>query len=177
MARQLQLIAGLVLTAVLLSLLSYQFSVTKVQENEPIELLRSLRAKLAEAEVRAASAEARVMTLGSKLALVDPSAAAETAAAAAAASTALSSSQSAAATPAPAAVQYIHTISTLSPHAKPGDLMMMTYATGGVREMLYNWVLHVQRLGERARAIRHTLRSPPHWILQRASTATHTVAC
>ena len=25
--------------------------------------------------------------------------------------------------------------------------MMMTYATGGVREMLYNWVLHVQRLG------------------------------
>ena len=28
-----------------------------------------------------------------------------------------------------------------------GDLMMMTYATGGVREMLYNWVLHVQRLG------------------------------
>ena len=25
--------------------------------------------------------------------------------------------------------------------------MMTTYATGGVREMLYNWVLHVQRLG------------------------------
>jgi hypothetical protein len=25
--------------------------------------------------------------------------------------------------------------------------MMMTYATGGVREMLHNWVLHVQRLG------------------------------
>ncbi|EOD25951.1 hypothetical protein EMIHUDRAFT_237370 [Emiliania huxleyi CCMP1516] len=25
--------------------------------------------------------------------------------------------------------------------------MMMTYATGGVREMLHNWVLHVERLG------------------------------
>ena len=35
----------------------------------------------------------------------------------------------------------------MPPGIKPGDLMMTTYATGGVREMLYNWVLHVQRLG------------------------------
>ena len=40
--------------------------------------------------------------------------------------------------------QYVHTLSSLP--VKPGDLAMMTYATGGVREMLYNWVLHVQRL-------------------------------
>ena len=43
---------------------------------------------------------------------------------------------------------FVHSIDNL--HAagiKPGDLMMTTYATGGVREMLYNWVLHVQRLG------------------------------
>ena len=41
--------------------------------------------------------------------------------------------------------QYVHTLGNLP--AKAGDLMMMTYATGGVREMLHNWVLHVQRLG------------------------------
>ncbi len=39
---------------------------------------------------------------------------------------------------------YIHTTTSLP--ASPGDLLMMTYATGGVREMLQNWVLHVQRL-------------------------------
>ena len=44
-----------------------------------------------------------------------------------------------------ATTTYVHTLSSLP--AKPGDLMMMTYATGGVREMLHNWVLHVQRLG------------------------------
>ena len=52
---------------------------------------------------------------------------------------------------APAAVphdgqqSYVHTLSSLaSAGIKPGDLMMTTYATGGVREMLHNWVLNLQ---------------------------------
>ncbi|KAL1495590.1 hypothetical protein AB1Y20_016951 [Prymnesium parvum] len=45
----------------------------------------------------------------------------------------------------PRAAAFIH--STASLPAAAGGLMMMTYATGGVHEMLSNWVLHVQRLG------------------------------
>ena len=40
---------------------------------------------------------------------------------------------------------YMHSIATMP--VRSGDWAMMTYATGGVHEMLYNWVLHIQRLG------------------------------
>jgi len=50
------------------------------------------------------------------------------------------------AAPAPGAVHsFIHTIDTL-PYSK-GDLVMMSFATGGVRDMLDNWVRHVRMLG------------------------------
>ena len=42
-------------------------------------------------------------------------------------------------------LSFIHTTTSLP--ASAGDLLMMTYATGGVSEMLHNWVLHVARLG------------------------------
>jgi len=99
------------------------------------ELVRDLRARLAAAEKRATHAE-ELAARGqqskceeahairtSEVTTVQPEAAAASA----------------------TQEVYIHTISSVP--AKPGDLMMMTYATGGVREMLWNWVLHVQRLG------------------------------
>ena len=71
--RQLQIISGVATLAVVLTLLSYQTSVTKLPEAESIEVLRSLRSKLADAEARAASAEARASTLSGKLASLSPS--------------------------------------------------------------------------------------------------------
>ena len=43
-----------------------------------------------------------------------------------------------------AAHSFIHTIDSL-PYSK-GDLVMMSFATGGVRDMLDNWVRHVRML-------------------------------
>jgi hypothetical protein len=40
---------------------------------------------------------------------------------------------------------YTHSVATMP--MRRGDWAMMTYATGGVHEMLHNWVLHVQRIG------------------------------
>lgn len=46
----------------------------------------------------------------------------------------------------PAATRsYTHTLATIP--VRRGDFAMMTYATGGVGEMLHNWVLHIQRIG------------------------------
>ena len=39
---------------------------------------------------------------------------------------------------------YVHTIATMP--VRRGDWAMMTYATGGVHEMLENWVLHIKRI-------------------------------
>ena len=41
-------------------------------------------------------------------------------------------------------VEYVH--ASAADFAPAGTLVMTTYATGGVQEMLRNWVLHVQRL-------------------------------
>ena len=43
-----------------------------------------------------------------------------------------------------AVVEYVH--ASAADFAPAGTLVMTTYATGGVQEMLRNWVLHVQRL-------------------------------
>lgn len=40
---------------------------------------------------------------------------------------------------------YTHSVATMP--MQRGDWAMMTYATGGVHEMLSNWVLHIQRIG------------------------------
>ena len=93
------------------------------------ELLKDLRMRLAAAEARAQRAEAKSCTVPD----AQPSAPQPNSTVPAALDLAM------------AADNFIHTIGSLP--AKPGDLMMMTYATGGVREMLWNWVLHVQRLG------------------------------
>ena len=44
----------------------------------------------------------------------------------------------------PQVVEYVH--ASAADFAPAGTLVMTTYATGGVQEMLRNWVLHVQRL-------------------------------
>jgi hypothetical protein len=44
----------------------------------------------------------------------------------------------------PPVVEYVH--ESAADFAPAGTLVMTTYATGGVQEMLRNWVLHVQRL-------------------------------
>ena len=46
--------------------------------------------------------------------------------------------------PQQAVVEYVH--ASAADFAPAGTLVMTTYATGGVQEMLRNWVLHVQRL-------------------------------
>ena len=124
MANQLVLIAVFALVAGLLSLFYQQSGAVAVASVESSDIVRSLRARLADAEARAARVEATRSAPdeapASRLAPVVAPAVGRS-------------------------VEYIHTIGTIP--AKPGDLMMMTYATGGVREMLYNWVLHVQRLG------------------------------
>ena len=110
--------------------------------SEVIAELHLLRNKLAEAEDRANSAEARAATATAEARRL------------AATPQPLSQPQSprpdpepAASAAEPAGTQFVHTLQNLHDVAKPGDLMMTTYATGGVREMLHNWVLHVKRLG------------------------------
>ena len=46
---------------------------------------------------------------------------------------------------------YVHSIETM-PVTK-GELVMMTYATGGVHDLTQNWVMHIQRLGMKIIAI------------------------
>ena len=94
---------------------------------ETTDILRNLRSKLAQAEQRATLAEVK---LHSQEQIMRKNAS----------PTAMHATNTAT----PAERLYIHNMDSLP--AKHGDLMMMTYATGGVREMLYNWVRHVQRL-------------------------------
>lgn len=102
-------------------------------DSDSQQLIGTLRARLAEADARAARAEAKAEAAQRALSTARAQSKGGVAVAAAASA------------PSDDADPFIHTISTLP--AKPGDLMMMTYATGGVREMLHNWVLHVKRLG------------------------------
>ena len=100
----------------------------------PETRLTELRRRLTDAEARANTAENALQAAKIELTGISAS----------------DASLPAAATPPQAAAAvvpttYVHTLSSLP--AKRGDLMMTTYATGGVREMLRNWVLHVQRLG------------------------------
>ena len=101
------------------------------------DLVRSLRVQLQRAERRALQAEADAARASSA---PRPDGASRVQQMPAAVVTTAAVSTGALATR-----LYIHTTESLP--AQPGDLMMMTYATGGVREMLHNWVLHVQRLG------------------------------
>ena len=138
MRKQLQTIAAIAVAAALFMLANEQRGVAhhKPVEMAP-ELVRSLKARLEEAEARTASAEAKASALAQRVReLAQPAAAAAAASMAVASLTGLPPAQQ---------QNFIHTTTSLP--AKSGDLMMMTYATGGVKEMLTNWVRHVQRLG------------------------------
>ena len=160
MPRVLPLIVTFALVACLLSLLStvqrpeiitrgLLSTAVASANSDSVELVRSLREQLRAAQQRSLTAEEQLRKLSS-LVSTDGASSSATAAATAAADAAGAAAAAAAAaasdsTADAATRSYIHTTDSLP--AKPGDLMMMTYATGGVREMLHNWVLHVQRLG------------------------------
>jgi arabinosyltransferase len=162
--RPLPIFVVLVLVASLLGLISLQgaeltlsASTLSAPSADHTELVARLRAQLQQAEQRSTTAEAelrRLSVVAAEASAMLPAAesaapaafAAAASASAASASAASASAASASTASASAAIrQYVHTIESIP--AKPGELMMMTYATGGVREMLHNWVLHVQRLG------------------------------
>ena len=139
MGRQLQAVVAVVFIVGLFALVNQQRGMTQhapLQENP--ELVRALRVRLADADARALSAEAKSSLLEQRVRKLGQHTSTATAGVSSAAS-------SAGASIGVEQVQYIHTTTSLP--AKRGDLMMMTYATGGVREMLTNWVKHVQRLG------------------------------
>ena len=133
--RALLVVVGIAALTALLSLYNEQRKAQSAPLAVPETQLQMLRQRLASAETRAADAEAILQRERQQRSL---STGGDAPAATGGNSVPETTSQGEATT-------YVHTLTSLP--AKPGDLMMTTYATGGVREMLQNWVLHVRRLG------------------------------